>query len=287
MANVTTTTAANFIPEMWSDALLDYAERMFRLRNQVSDFSGMLAGGGDTLHIPKVTEETAAAKSADTAVTYSANTDGKIDLSVDQHHYEAKRIEDIVKVQESADLFNMYARSMGYAIAKKVENYLAVDVIQSATGNDTALGTDNQLTAALLRSGLVKLLDAGHDYTDGNSWLYASPEVYSYLLGLDEFVHFDKRGDEAGQVSGKVGDVYGMPVHVSTDWDDDGGTGDETASIFKREAVYFAMQMSPRVQSSYDIDYLATSVVADVLFGASLSHAASSTSCGIVNFTNP
>ena len=287
MANVTVTTAANFIPEMWSDALLDYAERMFRLRNQVSDFSGMLAGGGDTLHIPKVTEETAAAKSADTAVTYSANTDGKIDLSVDQHHYEAKRIEDIVKVQESADLFNMYARSMGYAIAKKVENYLAVDVIQSATGNDTALGTDNQLTAALLRSGLVKLLDAGHDYTDGNSWLYASPEVYSYLLGLDEFVHFDKRGDEAGQVSGKVGDVYGMPVHVSTDWDDDGGTGDETASIFKREAVYFAMQMSPRVQSSYDIDYLATSVVADVLFGASLSHAASSTSCGIVNFTNP
>ena len=287
MANVTTTTAANFIPEMWSDALLDYAERMFRLRNQVSDFSGMLAGGGDTLHIPKVTEETAAAKAADTAVTYSANTDGKIDLSVDQHHYEAKRIEDIVKVQESADLFNMYARSMGYAIAKKVENYLAVDVVQSATGNDTALSTDNQLTAALLRSGLVKLLDAGHDYTDGNSWLYASPEVYSYLLGLDEFVHFDKRGDEAGQVSGKVGDVYGMPVHVSTDWDDDGGTGDETASIFKREAIYFAMQMSPRVQSSYDIDYLATSVVADVLFGASLSHAASSTSCGIVNFTNP
>ena len=287
MANVTVTTAANFIPEMWSDALLDYAERMFRLRNQVSDFSGMLAGGGDTLHIPKVTEETAAAKSADTAVTYSANTDGKIDLSVDQHHYEAKRIEDIVKVQESADLFNMYARSMGYAIAKKVENYLAVDVIQSATGNDTALGTDNQLTAALLRSGLVKLLDAGHDYTDGNSWLYASPEVYSYLLGLDEFVHFDKRGDEAGQVSGKVGDVYGMPVHVSTDWDDDGGTGDETASIFKREAIYFAMQMSPRVQSAYDIDYLATSVVADVLFGSALSHAASSTSCGIVNFTNP
>ena len=287
MANVTVTTGANFIPELWSSAILDYAERKFSLRNQVSDFSGMLAGGGDTLHIPKVTEETASAKSADTAVTYSANTDGKIDLSVDQHHYEAKRIEDIVRVQESADLFNMYARSMGYAIAKKVENYIAVDTIQSATGNDTALSTDNQLTAALLRSGLVKLMDAGHDYTDGETFLYASPEVYSYLLGLDEFVHFDKRGDEAGQVKGKVGDVYGMPVIVSTDWDDDGGTGDETASIFKKEAVYFAMQIAPRVQSAYDIDHLATSVVADVLFGTALSHSASSTSLGVVNFTNP
>lgn len=287
MANVTVTTGANFIPELWSNAILDYAERKFRLRNQISDFSGMLAGGGDTLHIPKVTEESASAKSADTAVTYSANTDGKIDLSVDQHHYEAKRIEDIVRVQESADLFNMYAKSMGYAIAKKVENYIAVDAIQSATGNDTALSTDNQLTASLLRSGLVKLMDANFDYTDGETFLYASPEVYSYLLGLDEFVHFDKRGDEAGQVSGKVGDVYGMPVYVSTDWDDDGGTGDETASIFKKEAVYFAMQIAPRVQSSYDIDYLATSVVADVLFGATLSHSASSSSLGVVNFTNP
>ena len=156
MANVTTTTGAVFIPELWSNAILDYAERTFQLRNQVSDFSSLVAQGGDTLHIPKVTEETATAKSADTAVTYSANTDGECTISVDQHHYEAKRIEDIVMVQESADLFNMYTRSMGYAIAKKVENYLAVDILQSATGNDTTLSTDNQLTASLLRSGLVK-----------------------------------------------------------------------------------------------------------------------------------
>ena len=31
MANVTTTTAASFIPEMWRDAILDYAERKFQL----------------------------------------------------------------------------------------------------------------------------------------------------------------------------------------------------------------------------------------------------------------
>jgi hypothetical protein len=51
-----------------------------------------------------------------------------IQLSVDQHHYEAKRIDDIVRVQESADLFNAYTQSMGYALAKKVENYLAASI---------------------------------------------------------------------------------------------------------------------------------------------------------------
>ena len=288
MANVTVTTAANFIPEMWRDAILDYAERKFQLKNQVSDFSSMLSGGGDILNIPKVAQETAAAKSADTAVTYSANTDGVIQLSVDQHHYEAKRIEDIVKVQESADLFNAYAKSMGYALAKKVENYLAVDVLQAATGNDVTLSADNTFTTALLRSGMQKLLDAGHDYTDGDHNLYCSPAAYMSLLSLGDFTEAQKRGDaENPIVGGSIIQAYGLNVFPSTDWDDDGGTGDETASIFNSGSVYFAQQVAPRVQSSYDIDHLATSVVADVLFGAALSHAASSTAMGIVNFVNP
>ena len=276
------------IPELWRDAILDYAERKFVLRNQVQDFSSMLSGGGDILHIPKVTEETAAAKSAGSAVTYSANTDGKIDLTVDQHHYEAKKIEDIVKVQESADLFNAYAKSMGYALAKKVENYLAVDILQSATANDVTLAADNTATTALIRSGLQKLLDAGYDYTDGETYLYGSPAFYMSVLSLGDFTEAQKRGDGTNpNVSGNVIQAYGMSVFPSTDWDDDGGTGDESATIFNKNGVYFAQQVAPRVQSQYDIDHLATSVVADVLFGAVLSHAAGSASCPVVNFNNP
>jgi hypothetical protein len=284
--NVTTTTAANFIPEMWRDAILDYAERKFQMRNQVLDFSSMLAGGGDILNIPKVTEETAASKSAGTAVTYTNNTDGVIQLAVDQHHYEAKRIEDIVRVQESADLFNAYAQSMGYALAKKVENYLAL-LVQGATGNDVSLSSDNTFTTALIRSGLQKLLDAGHDYTDGEHYFYCSPAAYMSLLSLGDFTEAQKRGDaENPLASGRIINAYGLEVYASTDWDDDGGSGDETATIFNKNSVYFAQQLAPRVQSSYDIDHLATSVVADVLFGAALSHAASSTAMGVVNFNN-
>ena len=211
-----------------------------------------------------------------------------VTIDLDEHHYEAKRINDVVKVQESANLFGAYAQSMGYALAKKVENFLAVDVLQSATGNDVTLTTDNVFTTALLRSGLQKLLDAGHDYTDGESYIYGSPASYMSLMSLDEFANANERGDATNpNSSGSLGMVYGCPTFVSTDWDDDGGTGDETATIFKKEAVYFAMQISPRVQSAYDIDHLSTSVVADVLFGASLSHAVGNTALGVVNFANP
>tara|TARA_X000001382_G_scaffold23699_1_gene14628 strand:- start:175 stop:1056 length:882 start_codon:yes stop_codon:yes gene_type:complete len=287
--NVTTTTAASFIPEMWRDAILDYAERRFQLKNQVQDFSSMLAGGGDILNIPKVKQEVvkSGGKTAGNAVTYENQTDGNIALAVDQHHYNAKRIEDIVKVQESADLFNAYAKSMGYALAKKVENYLAVDIMQTATGNDVQLAADDTMTAALVRDGLEKLLDAGYDYGDGNTFMYASPKAYMSLLSLGEFTEAQKRGDaENPNVTGRLISAYGMELYPSVDWSEGGTASTETASIFRPEAIYFAQQIAPRVQSSYDLDHLATSVVADVLFGAALSHAANSTDLAIVNFNN-
>ena len=290
MANVTTTTAAVFIPEVWKEAILDYAERTFRLRNQVTDVSDV--ADGDVIHIPRISEETSAAKSAGSAVTYDANTDGETQISLDQHHYEAKRIEDIVRVQSSYDLFNLYTRSMGYGLAKKIENYIAVDVLQSATANDVTLSTDNTFTSALVRSGLQKLLDIGVDYTNGETMFYASPASYTSLMSLGEFSDFQQRGPEAGggagpNITGQLGIIYGMPVYASTDWDDDGGQNDETATIFTKDSVLFAMSMEPRVQSDYDIDHLATSVVVDTLFGSALSQPTGDAAGQVVNFNNP
>jgi hypothetical protein len=289
MANITVSTAAKFIPEVWKDAILDYAEANFRIRNQVTNVSDIVSG--DTVHVPRISQETAAAKSADTAVTYSAQTDGEVSISIDQHAYEAKRIEDIVRVQGSYDLFSLYAKSMGYALSKKIENHLAL-LIQTATANDVTLAADNTFTTALVRSGLQKMLDVNVDYTNGETHFYASPAGYMSLMSLGEFSDFQERGPEAGggagpNITGQLGSIYGMPVYTSVDWDDDGGTGDESASIFTKESVMFAMQMEPRVQSVYDIDHLATSVVADVLFGASLTQAVGTAAGQIVNFNNP
>jgi hypothetical protein len=138
---------------------------------------------------------------------------------------------------------------------------------------------------------LQKLLDQGVDYTNGETFMYASPAGYMSLMSLGDFTDYQERGPEASgvgpNISGQLGRIYGMPVFTSTDWDDDGGTGDETGSIFTKDSVLFAMQMEPRVQSEYDIDHLATSVVADVLFGASLTQAAGTAAGQVVNFNNP
>ena len=285
MANVTVTTAANFIPELWADAILDYAERKFSLKNQVTDVSSLLSGGADKLNIPRVDEESASSLSGGAAVSYSANTDEKVTLTVDQHFYSAKRIDDVVKVQESADLFNMYAKSMGYALAKKVENAIALE-IQAGSNNDVTLGTANTLLSSEIRSGTQSLMDIGVDYTS-DTYLYASPAAYNSLFAVDEFSLSNEAGRASAHATGSQGSIMGMDAFYSVDWDDDGGSGDESASIFTKDSILFAMQIAPRVQSAYDIDYLATSVVVDVLFGVEATQAAGNAAEQIVNFNNP
>jgi|TARA_R100000152_G_C6776221_1_gene205184 hypothetical protein len=283
MANVTKTTTDVFLGEMWSDAVLEFAQKRMQLRNQITDFSA-LATGVDRINIPQVKEDTKRDKSADSAVTYDANTDTSRTIPLDQHIYEAKRIEDIANVQSNQSLFEVYASSMGYSLAKGVEAYLA-GKIQGHTQNLVTLATDDIILPAELRSGLELLLDQNYDYTDGDTFFYANPKAYMGLLGQGDFTEAQKRGDTINPIaSGSVIEIYGMPVYPSTDWSE--GGVNISGSVFKRESVYYAEQFGVRSQSAYDIDHLATSVVVDMLFGATLSHPEENALGGIVNFKN-
>tara|TARA_B100000424_G_C22884790_1_gene470785 strand:- start:234 stop:1091 length:858 start_codon:yes stop_codon:yes gene_type:complete len=283
MANVTKTTTDVFLGEMWSDAVLEFAQKRMQLRNQITDFSA-LATGVDRINIPQVKEDTKRDKSADSAVTYDANTDTSRTIPLDQHIYEAKRIEDIANVQSNQSLFEVYASSMGYSLAKGVEAYLA-GKIQGHTQNLVTLATDDIILPAELRSGLELLLDQNYDYTDGDTFFYANPKAYMGLMGQGDFTESQKRGDAVNPiVSGNVMEIYGMPVYPSTDWSE--GGVNISGSVFKRESVYYAEQFGVRSQSQYDIDHLSTSVVVDMLFGATLSHPEENALGGIVNFKN-
>ena len=283
MANVSKNTTDVFLGEMWSDAVLEFAQKRMILRNQVTDFSS-LAQGADRINIPQVKEDTKRDKSADSAVTYDANTDTSRTIPLDQHIYEAKRIEDIAQVQSSQDLFQAYASAMGYSLAKGVEAYLA-GKIQGHTQNLVTLATDDIILPAELRSGLELLLDGNHDYTDGETYFYANPKAYMNLMGQGDFTESQKRGDSVNPiVSGNIMEIYGMPVYPSTDWSE--GGVNISGSVFKKKAVYYAEQFGVRSQSQYDLDHLATSVVVDMLFGATLSHPEENALGGIVNFKN-
>jgi hypothetical protein len=72
--NVTTTTAAKFIPEIWSDEIVAAYKQNLVAANLFSKMS-FKGKKGDVLHIPKPTRGAASAKSASTQVTLIAATE--------------------------------------------------------------------------------------------------------------------------------------------------------------------------------------------------------------------
>ena len=71
----------------------------------------------------------------------------------------------------------------------------------------------------------------------------------------------------APTAGGVVPTFFGMPVMQTSMFGTSGSTGTEVGYCIKRGAVGIAVQQDIRVQSEYSVDFLATKVVADVIYG--------------------
>ena len=119
--NTNNTTAANFIPEIWSDEIIAAYKKELVIANLVNKMP-MTGKKGDTIHIPKPTRGVATAKAANTAVTIQNETATKLTLSVNKHFEYSRMIEDITDIQAQASMRKFYTGDAGYALAKKVED---------------------------------------------------------------------------------------------------------------------------------------------------------------------
>ena len=110
--SVTTTTAANFIPEIWSDEIVAAYKKNLVMANLVMkmNFKGKK---GDTVHIPAPTRGSASAKAAETAVTLIAATESEVQVSINKHYEYSRLIEDIVEAQALNSMRQFYTSDAG------------------------------------------------------------------------------------------------------------------------------------------------------------------------------
>lgn len=293
--NVTGTTAANLIPEHWSQAIPDYAQASKRLISRVRDVSTLVPAGisqGDAVNVPRIAEESVQTVQSDVALTFGVNTEATTKLLIDQHIAVPKRIEDFAAVQANASLMDLYLGGMVYAWVKNSETF-AADILQTATAHDVSLATDNQMTAAEFRSGEQNLMDEDYDLDElrdrGDLFMYSSPAIKQHLKGLGVFTDYDKTGEKGVGSTGRFGQAYGTPIISSTDWDSAGTTGEEGATLFARNSVLFAMQqnLQVRAESALPGGFLGTIVVVSGIFGAKLAYPVGSAVAPVANFNNP
>jgi hypothetical protein len=280
VGNITVTTAANFIPEIWSkdakiatEANLVFAKRVNR------QFEADMAIG-DTLHIPNLSNLSVRAKSAETDVTFETLTEGKTDVLIDKYYYAAVKIEDIVEVQENQDLRARYTDKIGYALAKQIDTDLGAryaDISQTVGSQGTAVSLTNVLRA-------IQYLDDADVPGGDRSWVIR-PVTMASLFDVNEFTLASDLGDlglrspfvtgtlakgteATNTVKGYLGQILGVEVFVSTNVASS-GTSPITYHnlLFHRDAFILVSQRDIRVQSDYNIRSLATEVVGDTIYG--------------------
>lgn len=288
--HVTSTSAATFVPEVWSDEVIASFKSNLVLANLVKNMNHQ-GRKGDVIHIPAPVRGDASQKTAESQVTLISNTEGEVLVNIDKHFEYSRLIEDIVETQALNTLRQFYTDDAGFALAKRADSDLGAlfasfqggsDYSGAVIGSDgstnwdgsanTNTGNGAALTDAGIRTMIQTLDDA--DVPNSQRYLVIPPVEKNNLLGIDRFTEQAFVGETGGQNSirnGRVGNIYGVEVYVSSNVPtvtaDDDSTDYRAAAMFHESAMVLATQLSPRVQTQYKQEYLGDLLTVDMLYG--------------------
>lgn len=256
------------IPQLWSSAIFRYFEKALTLRPFFDDYSSLVKGKGDTIHIPEIQETTVGTKAADTNVTYTTNVETEVALNVDQHKYCAKLFEDIALVQANEPLMTKYAQSMGYSLAKQVDT--SIETALQGMSTAITLAANNSLNNAKAEEAYSTILELDLDPAEC-AW-FVNPTMYADIVANAGWTTTaTAQGFSGGALSGSIGSLYGMPVYNTPLITSASGVSNEVGYLCHKSCVAVAVQQDIRVQSNYSIDNLGTRVVADIIYGVKMT----------------
>ena len=288
-AGQTITTAANFIPELWSDEVIAGYKSNLVLGNLVTKINHS-GKKGDTINIPAPVRGSANVKAANTQVVLQGDTHGTIALSINKHYEYSVVIEDLVEVQALASMRRFYTDDAGYALATQVDNDLFVlsEGLQGGTvgGAGTSLwekaviggdgttdfvgGTSNasDISDAGIRGMILKLDNA--DVPMNDRALVVPPIAMNDMLGINRFTEQQYIGDGNAIKTGKIGSIYGMDVYVSSNCPTVSTTNSVSVRIglmLQKDALALVEQMGVRSQTQYKQEYLGDLFTSDTIYG--------------------
>jgi len=291
---VNNTSAAKFIPEIWSDEVVAAYKSNLVIANLVKKM-GMSGKKGDTIHVPKPIRGSANAKAAGTAVTIQNSTEEEVLIAIDKHFEFSRLIEDITEVQALASLRQFYTGDAGYGLAKQIDSDLfdlgkkfgddngsGSDWVHSNTYNFSgsagietyaadAVAAGDVFNDAGFRAAIQKLDDADVPM-DGRSFV-VPPSIRNAIMGVDRYMSSDFV-DGRGVKNGQIGNLYGIDVYTTSNCpvletaaQNAAGGIVKGAMLFHKDAMVLAEQQAVRSQTQYKQEFLGTLYTADCLYG--------------------
>lgn len=260
--NITITTAATWIDEVWSPELNTAVEFNIVIAGLFADKSAMMTHG-DVFHLPSVHNLTAATKAAGSDLSAETLTEPDQTFTVNTHQATAFLVEDIAEVQSRYSIREAYTSRSGYALARAMDvsggNLLDDNTVQT-------VGTLTQeLTDASIRRAWQYLADSNAPTTP--RYMVISPACYAGLLGLDKYTARTYVGEESLMAvrQAKVGNIYGAEIYTSSLTP--GASTNSSGHMWADDHFFKIVQRSPTVHSEYRALSVGWTVVMDVIYG--------------------
>ena len=273
----TTTTADDFVPELWSDGIYRYFERGTVFMALIEDYSSLGKGSGAIVNIPQIDFDASSDKAADTLVTYDATATTVTQLAINKHKYNAMLFEDLLQIQSNSDLVAKYTQMFGEALARALD----ADIWGELDGinEGVELAADDAMPDSEFQAALANLGENDVPYMDGDVSFVVNPTLMADILdpaaGISRnFWRADASGDGSvlnqGGTKGFMGRLFGINTYMSNTISTGGTSSTTSGAIFHKSAAVCAVQQGVRVQAEYSVDALGTKVVADTIYGVKL-----------------
>jgi len=272
MSNITTTTAAVFLPTLWSVETLRATENALVAAGLVKRYDALVKSRGQTIEIPNISNLDVTAKTANVDVTTQAVTETSTTLNVNKWYESSFEIEDMVAVQSNYDLRSEYSEKAGYAIAKQVDSDVLGCYSSWTTTDVGTYGVD--MGDSTIVSSLLTLNT--NDLPLENRAFVIHPNQLAAIMKIDKFVKADFLGEYNQPTPVKKGpnsrymwgEIYGVPVYYTNNVPTTAGTPTQYHNmLLHKEAIALALQQAPRLQAAYWLPSLAWKVVVDCIYG--------------------
>lgn len=284
--SIDVTDAVEFIPTVWSDDVVAGYKKNLVIGNLMSKINHN-GKKGAVINIPSPSRGSANAKAANNVVTLNAFSATGIDVTINKHYEYSFVVEDIAELQALPSLRAFFTDDAGFALATQVDNDcrdLAATWNGGTAYSGAVIGGDGSTAFSASTTGNgTALTDAGirrviqtlddNDVPMKDRYLVIPPVTKRTLLGIARFTEQAFTGESAGANSvrnGLVGDVYGIPVYVSTNCkaiESADSTDYRVCLMFHKSVGVLATQQSVRTQAQYKQEALGTLVTADTVYG--------------------
>lgn len=261
MADLTATTMATYLPEVWSQ-LASIVLRAKVVLPPLVDRRWepeLPPGRGDTVFVPRFGQNAAANKRSTfgtgAGLTFDALTDAQVAIVVNTMGYKAFRMPIEMNVQKMPMYDTLLTEGIGGAIALQLDADIAADSTNGFDGYATVVGTDNvDITDD-------NILTCETNLNNNNApleWRYlvVSPATRGTMMKIDVLRNQMYAGSggnlDGSKGAGYLGKVYTFDVYMSNNLE--AGVAGKKNAAFQREATALILQQDTKVVEQIDID---------------------------------